>query len=289
MGESNSNSAAVIPVDATVLESEGKNFVATCPRCGRAFDINGVRRSPSNPDYCVECARSKSALSREAAKDNSNWVMLAEEAGIPLWEQQPGETADEYEMWTAYRDLWPTVRPTVTKVANTLGLTTTMVQKAFRRWTWTARLQAWIREVNADRVAELRQARRQMVEEHITIGEKLRAKALTMVDNLDPYDVTPNELVSLLKVTQQLEETARDSLDAVEQATANDVDTINNGLSIDGGVDEKKDLGNSRGISTDDAAEVVKILAAAGVLQVGNTKVGVRQTTTTEVVAENEL
>ena len=134
----------------------------------------------------------------------------------------------------------------------------------------------------------IRQARKKMVEEHITIGEKLRAKALVMVDNLDPYDVTPNELVNLLKVTQQFEETARDSLDAVEQATATDVDAIQASAYSEAGKTGEKS-GNAKGISTDDAAEVVKILAAAGVLQVGNTKVGVRQTTTTEVVAENEL
>lgn len=286
MEESNDSNNAVIPVDATVLKSEA--IVATCPGCGRAFDVNGVRRSVSNQDYCIDCAKSQRALSRDGAKDNSGWVQVAEEAGIPLWERQPGETTDEYFMWETYRDLWPTVRPTVSKVASTLGVGSVTVQRAFRRWTWAARLQAWIREVNADRVAVLRQARKKMVEEHITIGEKLRAKALVMVDNLDPYDVTPNELVNLLKVTQQFEETARDSLDAVEQATATDVDAIQASAYSEAGKTGEKS-GNAKGISTDDAAEVIKILAAAGVLQVGNTKVGVRQTTTTEVVAENEL
>ena len=128
-----------------------------------------------------------------------------------------------------------------------------------------------------------------MVEDHITIGEKLRAKALKAVDNLDEYDVTPSELVQLLKLTQQFEETARDAMDAVEQATAQDIDNMPAGLFESGDSDGGKQLGNARGISQDDAAEVVKILAAAGVLNVGSTKIGVRQTTTTEVAVDNEL
>lgn len=286
MSESNDSSATVIPVDAEVLKAEA--IVDTCHDCGRAFDGKQVRRSPSSPDYCMACAPRHRALSRQKKEDNSRWIQVAEEGGIPLWEQQPNETATEYDMWVCYRDLWPAVRPTVTKVASTMGVSTTDVQKAFRRWTWAARLQAWIREVNADRVAELRQSRRKMVEDHITIGEKLRAKALKAVDNLDEYDVTPSELVQLLKLTQQFEETARDAMDAVEQATAQDIDNMPAGLFESGDKDEKQ-LGNARGISQDDAAEVVKILAAAGVLNVGSTKIGVRQTTTTEVAVGNEL
>lgn len=216
---------------------------------------------------------------------NKNWVAVAEEVGIPLWEQQPNETVDEFDMWTTYRDLWPTVRPTITKVAQALSVSPNKVMKASRKWTWAARLQAWIREVNAERTAELRQARRKMVEDQIAIGEKLRSKMLKAVENLDEYDVTPSELVQLLKVTQSFEDTARESLDAVEHETAADVDSVD--LFVPEGQDEQQ--GNSRGISAEDAAEVVKILQTAGVLSIPGTKVGVRQTTTTEVVAENEL
>lgn len=216
---------------------------------------------------------------------NKNWVTVAEEAGIPLWEQQPNETVDEFDMWTAYRDLWPTVRPTITKVAQALGVTTNRVLRASRKWTWAARLQAWIREVNAERTAELRQARRKMVEDQIAIGERLRGKMLKAVENLDEYDVTPGELVQLLKVTQSFEDTARESLDAVERETATDVDSTD--LFVPD--DQAAQPSNSRGISAEDAAEVVKILQTAGVLSMPGTKVGVRQTTTTEVVAENEL
>lgn len=246
-------------------------------------EVVEVQAIPLDGSVVPEAKQAEALSCREDL--NKNWVVVAEEAGIPLWEQQPNETVDEFDMWTTYRDLWPTVRPTITKVAQALGVSPNKVMKASRKWTWAARLQAWIREVNAERTAELRQARRKMVEDQIAIGEKLRSKMLKAVENLDEYDVTPSELVQLLKVTQSFEDTARESLDAVERETAADVDSTD--LFVP--EEQAEQQGNSRGISAEDAAEVVKILQTAGVLSMPGTKVGVRQTTTTEVVAENEL
>lgn len=284
MIESNENNDhLIIEAEARVLDIEP---VPRCSKCTRAFDEVKVCRSPKNPDLCKDCVDDDEKALATRSKDNSLWVQRAEEAGIPLWEQQPDESPDEFMMWEAYRDLWPAVRPTVTKVASTLNMSVGTVQRAMRKWTWVARLQAWIREVNADRTAELRAERRKMVEDQVKLGSKLRGKLLKAVDNLDEYDVTPGELVQLLKVTQSLEDTARDSMDAIEADTANDIDTMPNGL-FAGEQDEQR--GNAAGISAEDAAEVVKILSAAGVLSIPGTKVGVKQTTTTEVVAQSEL
>lgn len=287
MSKSNDVTEEILPVDIESLKSTV--LLDTCKGCGRVFDNKDVRRSTSLREYCTHCATKQRSINTEKNTDNSNWLQVAEEAGVPLWEQQPNETADEYAMWCAYRDLWPAVRPTITKVAKVLQLSSSEVQRAFRRWTWTARLQAWIKEVNADRTAELRQARRRMVEDHISIGEKLRKKALKAVDNLDEYDVTPNELVQLLKLTQQFEETARDAMDAVEQATAQDIDEMNpNGLFVasTGGrdADSSAGVGNSRGITAEDAKEVMKILAAAGVVPFAPAP-----TQPAEVVIDDEL
>ena len=105
------------------------------------------------------------------------------------------------------------------------------------------------------------------------------------VDALDPEDLTPNELVALLKETQRLEQTGRDALDAVERDTAMDIDNMPR--SVTGQQDDQVHE-NSKGLSVDDMAEVVGILQQAGVLQVNGARVGVRQTTTTEVVATTD-
>lgn len=274
--------SAVIAVEAEVLRPG--TIVETCRGCGQAFDIK-VKRSSVDRDYCVSCAAAARHDINTAKRDNSHWLERALELGIPPWEQQPGEGNEEYELWEYYRALWPEVRPTVTRVANDTGVSTGKVQRVATMWTWPARLQSWVREVNADRTAELRAAKRRMVEDHITLGERMRAKMVKAVDALDPEDLTPNELVALLKETQRLEQTSRDALDAVERDTAMDIDNMPR--SVTGQQDDQVHE-NSKGLSVDDMAEVVGILQQAGVLQVNGARVGVRQTTTTEVVAATD-
>jgi len=258
-------------VEAIVLD--------TCKRCGQPLD--GVR-SNANRDYCRDCA---AAARAEAKKDEPGaWLQLAREQGIPVWEQQPGESNEEYEMWVAYRDLWPGVRPTVARVAAALQRRTQTVQRVCDKWTWAARLQGWIREVTAERQAEIRQAKRAMVEEHISMGETLRRKAAEAIEYFDPADVTPSELVSLLKEVQRLETTSRDMLDDVERATAADVEAWQPvdapaGLFVDtpalgGSSLELPGAQPQQSMSQKDMLEVVDILAKSGYLKM----VGVQQT-----------
>lgn len=261
-------------------------LLASCRRCGRAFGIGGLTRSPSNRDFCADCARMERSELTVAKQDNSNWIQLAREQSIPLWEQQPEESAAEFELWETFRDLWPGTRPTITKVSQIANVHISSVQRVFDKWTWTARLQSWIREVNADRRSELRESRRKMVEDHIALGEKMREKMLKAVEALDPEDVTPSELVSLLKETQRLEQTGRDSLEALEAEVASDIGDMPEGLFVEDGMAEER--ANSKGLTIEDMTEIVDILAHAGVMQVNGAKVGVRQTTTTEVVTTND-
>ena len=241
----------------------------TCKGCGKTFGID-CDRSNADREYCSSCASSARGRVQQGKRDNEGWLEMALEEGIPLWEQQPNESNEEYSLWVCYMQLWPGVRPTVTRVAEACEVSASTVQRAYNKWTWGARLQAWIREVTAERTAQLRESRRRMVDEHVSMGEAMRAKAMQAIEAFDPYDVTPNELVSILKETQRLESTARDMLDSVEQAVASDVDGY---VSVEAPAglfsEEQPSLSatNHRGLSQQGIREVVDILSAAGVLR----------------------
>lgn len=250
--------------------------LATCRGCGKTFGVD-CERSNVNREYCKSCGSSASKEAQELKKSNDGWLERAVEEGIPLWEQQPGESNEEYNLWRSYMELWPGVRPTVSKTATATGVAVSTVQRAYNRWTWGARLQAWIRECTAERTAELRAARRKMVDDHVTMGELMRAKAMDAIAAFDPYDVTPNELVSILKETQRLESTARDMLDDVERAVASDIDSFSPvdapaGLFVDSGTAElPAGASPNRGLDAAGMLEVAEILANAGVLKVSKT------------------
>lgn len=250
-------------VEAIVLD--------TCRSCGKTFGVD-CERSNSLREYCTTCAPTARKLARGDKRGNEGWIEAAQEQGIPLWEQQPGESNDEYALWLAYRDLWPDVRPTVSKVAKLMDVSAGTVQSVHQRWTWGARLQSWIREVTAERTADMRRAKQAMVEDHIKLGEAMREKMLIAVQSLDPYDVTPSELVSLLKETQRLESTGREMLEDIDAATAADVDAWSpvdapTGLFEDGPGQSAALPGKAAGLNEAGMLEVVNILAKAGVLK----------------------
>lgn len=243
-----------------------------CDKCGRTFGIT-CKRSNAQRSLCTDCAKGAREDAQLAKRDNEGWLELAMEQGIPLWEQQPNESNSEFALWQTYMGLWPSVRPTISKVSQASGVPTSTVQRAYNKWTWSARLQAWIREVTAERTADLRNARRKMVDDHVRMGELMRQKAIEAIEYFDPGDVTPNELVSILKETQRLESTARDMLDDVERATANDIDSFSPvdapaGLFADGAAVEGLPGASPRaGLNEAGMLEVVDILAKAGVLK----------------------
>lgn len=243
-----------------------------CEKCGRTFGVD-CSRSNTNRAVCKDCAKSVRQEIQATKRENENWLEFAIEEGIPLWEQQPEESNAEFDLWQSYMQLWPEVRPTVSKVANIAKVPVSTVQRAYNKWTWSARLQAWIREVTAERTSEIRTARRQMVDDHITMGKIMREKAMLAIEAFDPYDVTPNELVSILKETQRLESSARDMLDDVERATAADIDSSFSpvdapaGLFVDGAPTEALPGASNAGLNEAGLLEVVDILAKAGVLK----------------------
>lgn len=267
-----------MPVESIILD--------TCLGCGKTFGVD-CQRSNANREYCSSCAPAARESITKLKQSNEGWLEYALEEGIPLWEQQPGESNAEYELWCSYMELWPGVRPTITKVSQATGVAASTVQRAYNKWTWGARLQAWIREVTAERTSQLRESRRRMVDDHVAMGEALREKAMQAIEAFDPYDVTPSELVSLLKETQRLESTARDMLDDVEASVASDVD----GWSpVDAPVelfeDTTQSLPAKRGLDNAGLMEVVNILNNAGVLKVTQT-VEVGESSPLELVVED--
>ena len=109
--------------------------------------------------------------------------------------------------------------------------------------------------------------------DHIAMAAKLRAKMHKAIDNIDPYELKPGELSSLLKTMAELERKAQlDTINVEQQLSEGFVDADN--PNIKKSPTKQADLG-----------EVVGILLKAGALgDIG--AIGVRQTT--EVVMRDK-
>lgn len=234
--------------------------------CGRC----SVEKEPSvhNPHICEECAKAENNRVSHFRRQNVDWVEVAKEADLQLWERQPGETDHEYNVWLCYRDAYPGKRPSYRGVAEDLNTTVNAVRKIASRWTFTTRLQAWAKHVDEITLAQRREEILAMNKKHVDMAATLNDKLAKAIENIDPYSLSPRELNSLMKTATELERKGR--LDQSGDAS---------GLQLG---DDNPDLKDAD-VKTSDINEIVKILGAAGVL--GNA--GVRQTVTTEVVVKD--
>lgn len=231
-----------------------------CSRCGQIKPADH-----RNPHMCVDCAKAENSRYSYLRSHQGDWMAAAEDAGIPVWLQQPGETQLEYTIWTAYRDSYPGRKPSYRDVAAQLNTTYNVVNKVAQRWSFQARMQAWITE--CDRLT-LEQRHREILDmnaAHISLAQKLRDKLATAVDSIDPYSLKPSDITSLAKLSAELERKARiDDIAQDEMRVALLKDTENPEI-------KKSPTKQS------DLSDVISILLNAGVL--GNiTQIGVRKT-----------
>lgn len=238
-----------------------------CPKCGLEKPADA-----KDTHICVDCAKAENSRYNYLRQHQGDWMEAAKDADIDVWLQQPGETQWEYTVWVQYRDSYPGKKPTYSSVAQELGTTKAVVAKIAQRWSFQARMQAWMAECDRITMMQRRSEILNMNAAHISMAEKLREKMSVAIDNIDPFALKPGELATLFKLSAELERKAR--VDEIAQ------DEMLRDIAHGG---ENPNLKRSP-TKQSDLAEVIKILSTAGAL--GEiTHIGVRETTTREVVA----
>lgn len=235
----------------------------TCVMCSMEKEM-----SEKSAHLCLDCERAENNRYMYVRNQNYNWVDVAKEAELELWERQPGETDREYEVWLTYRDAYPSIRPSSRLVAEQLGTTVNVVSKVARRWDFSMRLQAWAKHCDELTIRQREQEIVDMNKKHIAMATTLNQKIEKAIEKLDPTMLKPTELQGLMKMATDLERKAR-----LEMPTQT-------GISLRDENPEIKDMD----ISVDNIGEILKILGAAGALN----NVGVRKTVTTEVVVKDD-
>lgn len=234
-----------------------------CSRCGQ-------EKTPhkTNTHLCEDCVKAENNRVSYYRHHNFNWVDVAKEAELDLWERQPAETDREWQIWLAYRDIYPSKRPSYRQVAEQLGTTIGVVKKVGARWDFPVRLQAWAKYVDD---LTLQQRQKEIVEmnkKHIDMATALNQKLSVAIEKINPDLLEPKDIKGLLQLSAELERKAR--LDKPDLKSPEIGDT-------------NPSLKESP-TKTEDLGEVLEILSKAGIFKT----VGVKQTTTTEIVARED-
>ena len=230
-----------------------------CSRCGQEKPPH-----KSNTHLCEDCVKAENNRVAHYRRHNFNWMDVAKEADLELWERQPAETDREWQIWLAYRDIYPSKRPSYRQVAEQLGTTVNNVKKVGGRWDFPVRLQAWAKHVDELTMRQREQEIINMNKIHIDMATALNKKLEKAIQNIDPNTLEPKDIKGLLQLSSELERKARLN------------SPIINGPKLG---DENPNLKDSP-TKIEDLNEVLQILGNAGVFKT----VGVKQTKTTEVV-----
>lgn len=232
-----------------------------CRRCGQ-------EKTPhkTNKHLCEDCVKAENNRVSYYRYHNFNWIDIAREAELELWERQPAETDREWQIWLAYRDMYPSTRPSYRQVAEQLGTTVAVVKKIGARWDFPVRLQAWAKYVDNLTLQQRQQEILDMNKKHIEMAQALNEKLATAINAIDPYELEPKDIKGLLQLSAELERKAR----------LHNPDVLRPELA-----DENPNLKESP-TKTEDLKEVLDILVKANVFKA----IGVKKTTTTEVVVK---
>lgn len=237
-----------------------------CKRCNQ-------EKEPDHRDnhLCVDCVKAENNRLSHIRRHNYNWLEVAKEADLELWERQPGETDHEWSVWLRYRDAYPGAKPSYRLVAEDLNTTVNAVRKIGSRWSFPTRIQAWAKYVDELTMTQRREEILAMNKRYVDMSAKLSDKIGRAIDMIDPSLLAPKDINSLLKTANEIERKARLDQPTAPQLVLNE--------------DDNPDL-KKMDVKTENISEILKVLGGAGVLN----NFGVRQTTTTttEVVVQDE-
>lgn len=243
-----------------------------CYHCGR----DNVLESETQKGMCVDCAEALAARKTSLANaEDVNWQERAAEAGLAIYERLPDEPLYDYEVVKCYLSLYPVERPTYKKVAEMLGISPSTVSIVAKRVHLEERFKAWVRDCDKEILAKRRQEMVDMNLQHIEMAAAMRDKMQAAIANLNPLDLSPNEIISMTKLARELEKDAR--LDAASQ------EELRSEVLTSSSTASPTQAG-TRVVDKQDMSEVLSILLASGALK--DKTVGVR--TTQEVVVKDD-
>lgn len=128
--------------------------------------------------------------------------------GRDPWDQQPRESDRQYGRFLRYRDLGrmrslTAVSKTLTAIGDKLTYNTIKYQS--HRYRWTERAQAWDRHQDLTDSTRILQARREIIDKHLTAASALLYKALLAVKKIKSDDLDPADIVRWIKLAADLQ------------------------------------------------------------------------------------
>ena len=138
------------------------------------------------------------------------------------WERQEGESVKAFEAFTVYLEMGD--ERSIREVAQRLAKSRTLIGRWSVTYQWVERVAAFDADVQRKAHAKAVQKRRNMVDRHISIALKMQEKALMALEQMDPADIDPKNLIAMLREATKLEQEMRTAAVDERRAAIADVE-----------------------------------------------------------------
>lgn len=123
------------------------------------------------------------------------------------WERQEGESIKAFEAFTVYLEMGD--ERSLRAVGQRLGKSRALIERWSRTYQWVERVASYDADVQRKAHAKAVDKRRKMVDRHISIALKMQEKALKALEQMDPADIDPKNLIAMLREATKLEQEMR--------------------------------------------------------------------------------
>ena len=138
------------------------------------------------------------------------------------WERQEGESVKAFEAFTVYLEMGD--ERSIRDVAQRLAKSRTLIGRWSVTYQWVERVAAFDADVQRKAHAKAVKKRRNMVDRHISIALKMQEKALMALEQMDPADIDPKNLIAMLREATKLEQEMRTAAVDERRAAIADVE-----------------------------------------------------------------
>ena len=138
------------------------------------------------------------------------------------WERQEGESVKAFEAFTVYLEMGD--ERSIREVAQRLAKSRTLIGRWSVTYQWVERVAAFDADVQRKAHAKAVKKRRNMVDRHISIALKTQEKALMALEQMDPADIDPKNLIAMLREATKLEQEMRTAAVDERRAAIADVE-----------------------------------------------------------------
>lgn len=123
------------------------------------------------------------------------------------WERQKGESQKAYEAFVVYRDLG--AERSVTKVAQQLNKSRTLIGRWSSDWNWVERCRAYDNSLDEAARRKALKKYQDMTARHIRIALQMQEKALADMSDLPDGALSPKDILQFLDKALAIEKAAR--------------------------------------------------------------------------------